>query len=163
MDFVQPPYPPTPQPYTDRDMSKVTYAIVHHSDTALSTTPLDIWNMHIARGFNGIGYHCLIDQAGIAYTGRPLAVVPAAAEGFNTDSVDVCLIGDFQSNDPGYNGPPSIGQIDTLVRWLVEVHRGIPSIIETVGHGDLMADDCPGNIVKAMLPNIRERLHAALR
>ena len=77
-------------------------------------------------------------------------------------SVDVCLIGDFQSDDHGYNGPPSKAQIDSLVEWLVYVHKQIPSITRTCGHGDLMDDACPGDVVKLMLPSIKSRVFAEL-
>src|ERR1700682_2532894 len=102
--ILNPNLPAPTQPFTLRDMSKVTLAIVHHSVTTLRTTMAQIDAMHRARGFIFFGYHFGINLSGKIWEGRPLSSVPAAAEGFNTNSVDICLIGNFQSNDAGYNG-----------------------------------------------------------
>lgn len=163
VEILDPHLPPPTQPFEDRDMSGVVYAIVHHSDTPLDTTVAAIDQGHRARGFIYVGYHFEITTDGKVYAGRPITAVPAAAEGFNTDSVDICLIGDFQSDDPGYNGPPSAQQIYALEQLLVQVHQQVPSITATKGHGELMPDDCPGDKVKLLLPAIKQYVYDQLQ
>ncbi len=48
---------------------------------------------HIARGFETIGYHFLIQPDGTAEVGRPLNMVGAHVEGHNTGSIGICMVG----------------------------------------------------------------------
>lgn len=48
---------------------------------------------HIARKFNGCGYHLLIDKKGLIIPARNLEIVPAAQEGNNTGTIAICLHG----------------------------------------------------------------------
>ena len=163
LKIYQPTYPAPTAAFTSRDMDQVNYAIVHHAVTSLKTSPEEIDQMHRARGFIYIGYHLLVNTYGEVFAGRPLSAVPAAAQGYNADSVDICLIGNFQSDEPGYNGPPTHAQYQALIDALVYVHQQVPSIDKTVGHGDLMADACPGDIVKARLPSLKEQVYDILK
>jgi len=51
----------------------------------------DRW--HKARGFNKIGYHYFIRHDGTVEKGRGLEEVGAHAEGYNKDSIGICLAG----------------------------------------------------------------------
>jgi len=48
---------------------------------------------HLARGFNGIGYHYIIDKEGAVITGRYLEKIPAAQKGHNTGTIAICVHG----------------------------------------------------------------------
>ena len=61
-----------------------------YTGTALVKT-VDSW--HRARGFNGIGYHFVIDKAGRIIQGRERELTPAAQEGNNKGTIAICIHG----------------------------------------------------------------------
>ena len=71
----------------------IEYLIVHCSDTDINFTIEDIHRMHLKFGWDGIGYHKVVDQRGNIYNGRPEFWVGAHVKGFNRKSLGVCLIG----------------------------------------------------------------------
>lgn len=48
---------------------------------------------HRARGFDGIGYHILIEPDGQCHNGRPFNEVGAHVKGHNEGSIGICLVG----------------------------------------------------------------------
>lgn len=76
-------------------MRVIESIIVHHTATPPSTTVDEIRQMHMARGWRDIGYHYLIDHAGVLHDGRPVAQVGAHCRGYNEHSIGVALIGTF--------------------------------------------------------------------
>lgn len=158
---------------TPRSLSQVTDLIVHHTAGALTQTPQEIDAEHRAEGWAMIGYEYVITPDGTIYDGRPLDVVPSAAYGRNTQSVDVVLVGNFQASDPGYTGPPSAAQMQSLKDFALWIHQQIPSICRTIGHGDVARmfypDDegdystaCPGSELESQLPEIRSYVASKL-
>jgi|ERR1022692_61637 hypothetical protein len=160
--FRLPGLPDPTEPYAPRSTNAVTLAIVHHSASPLTTTIQQIDAEHRARGFIYVGYHFTIDTNGNIDLGRPLWAIPAAAYGYNSNSVDICCIGNFQSDDPGYTGPPSDHQVAALTDLLIWCHHQVPTIDRTCGHGDLMADACPGNKLEELLPGIKQKIRTAI-
>ena len=77
------------------DPQKVTYLVVHCSDTADddALTGRDIHQMHLGFGWDGVGYHRIICRDGVIEYGRPDYWVGAHVRGFNDVSLGVCLIG----------------------------------------------------------------------
>ena len=78
-----------------RKIEAVTICIVHCSD---SDNPehdnIDaIKRWHLDRGFDDVGYHYFIKKSGEIQVGRALEIVGAHAEGFNSESVGICLSG----------------------------------------------------------------------
>jgi len=59
----------------------------------------EIRKWHLARGFSDIGYHYVIRRNGVRELGRPTWAVGAQVEGYNYESVGVCLVGGV--NDEG--------------------------------------------------------------
>lgn len=170
--IVQPAYPPWNGTPAYRAPSVVTDAILHHGDDAWDTSPLDIDAQHRSQGWDGIGYHFVIPKDGTIYRGRPLNMVPAAAEGDNYGSVDICLCGDFQPGTPGYDGSPSPEQEQSskdLLVWLHQPEQGL-SLQRIIGHRDVSvmvgcpndATACPGDTAYAKLPEIRAYVHEKL-
>lgn len=157
---------------TERDLSVVTYEVIHHSVTPLTTTVLEIDQMHRARGFAMFGYNFAVDTHGTVFQGRQMDWVPAACEGFNTPIVAVVLIGQFEPAAADYNGPPSKEQLAALVDLSVYIHEQIPSISSTVGHSDIghitpppigpYIDQCPGATVENYLPTLRALVAARM-
>lgn len=75
-------------------MREVKRIILHcsASDIPMQDAALiDRW--HKARGFNKIGYHYFIRHDGTIEKGRGLEEVGAHAEGYNKDSIGICLAG----------------------------------------------------------------------
>ena len=75
--------------------SNIKFLVVHCSDTndEEDLKALDIHNMHLKFGWNGIGYHKIICRSGIVENGRPEYWVGAHVKGKNHISLGVCLIG----------------------------------------------------------------------
>ena len=57
--------------YNILSKDKIKYLIVHCSDTNDDFTIEEIHKMHLDFGWDGIGYHKVIDQKGEVYNGRP--------------------------------------------------------------------------------------------
>ena len=87
-------------------------AVVHHTAGTNSYTPeqaaaivrgIEIYHVK-GNGWNDIGYNFLVDRFGTVYEGRAGGmtrnVIGAHALGFNTGTVGVALIGDYQRTTP---------------------------------------------------------------
>jgi N-acetylmuramoyl-L-alanine amidase len=155
--------PPPAFAMTPRDVSSVTYEIVHHSDGPPDQPIADIDAEHRAEGWAMCGYNFIIAQDGTAWQCRPMNVVPAAAEDLNTPSVDVCLLGDFQPGTDGFQSTVPPAQLQALKDLSVYLHQQYPTIDSTIGHRDVsgivgdpsVATACPGDILYALLPDVK--------
>ena len=81
---------------------EITLIVVHCSDSpnGRPDTAEDIHAWHQERGWDGIGYHEIIEIDGAVKHGRPHYWTGAHVGGHNTDSIGVCLIGtDFFTNN----------------------------------------------------------------
>ena len=69
--------------------------VVHCSDTDNNkiVNAIDIHKMHLKFGWDGIGYHKVINRLGKIENGRPEYWVGAHVKGKNDISLGVCLIG----------------------------------------------------------------------
>ena len=150
--------------------------VVHHAAGANTSsdwaaTVRGIWNYHVnSRGWSDIAYNYLIDPNGIIYEGRGDNVQGAHAAGFNSNSMGVCLLGNYQP-DASQDVDPSLAIQNSLIAilsWkecdisqdplLSSVH--VPtSLVEMniSGHRDVgtTVTTCPGDNVYNLLPNIR--------
>lgn len=81
-------------------MRKITEIIVHCSDTpeGRDDRAADIDRWHKQRGFDGIGYHYVIDLYGTIEAGRDIERVGAHAQGHNANSIGICYIGGADKN-----------------------------------------------------------------
>jgi hypothetical protein len=129
-------------------------------------------------GWNDIGYNFLVDQYGQIFEGRAggmdLAIVGAQAQGFNSVSTGVALIGTFT----GVPAPAAaLDAIARVIGWKLSVHgaptqgtvtvtsaggesnrypAGTPVTFERIsGHRDGNATSCPGELLYAQLPELR--------
>ena len=131
-------------------------------------------------GWNDIGYNFLVDQYGQIFEGRAggidLPIVGAQAEGFNSVSTGVALIGTFTASAPP---PAALDAIARVIGWKLSVHgvpvegtvtvtsaggetnrypAGTPVTFERVsGHRDGNDTACPGDSLYAQLPDLRTR------
>jgi hypothetical protein len=163
--------------------TELRYAVVHHTAGANGYTKAQapailrgIQLYHVqANGWNDIGYNFLVDRFGTVYEGRfggvDANVIGAQAQGFNTGSVGVALLGTHGGT------PASTAAEQALVRllaWRLDVGHadagamltvvsggspkfaaGVPVLLRAVsGHRDVGLTACPGDALYTRLQAI---------
>jgi hypothetical protein len=167
----------------------LAFAVVHHTAGQSPATPQEsaaivraIQAYHVkGNGWNDIGYNFLVDPFGQVFEGRgggvDRAVVGAHAEGFNTGSVGIALLGTYEGGEPSEAAKASVA---ALIAWRFDLAhidplsfvshlsagnsrfaRGVPvSLAAVSGHRDTGFTSCPGNALYARLPEIAQRVAA---
>jgi N-acetylmuramoyl-L-alanine amidase len=172
-----------------RYASSVQFAVVHHTAGSNSYTAAQsaaivrgIEAYHVkGNGWNDIGYNFLVDRYGQVFEGRyggaEKNVIGAHAEGFNTGSVGVALLGTYASA-----APPAAARtaLANLLAWRLDVAHvdpvatltwtsggnarfpmGTPVVLRAVsGHRDTGFTTCPGGTLYAQLAAIAEQASA---
>lgn len=161
----------------------VRFAIVHHTATSNGYTAAQapaivrgIEVYHVSgNGWNDLGYSFLVDRFGRVYEGRRggigRAVIGAHAEGFNTGSTGVALLGNFTRATM----PPAMrSALVSLLAWRLDVAHVDPlsslsatsggnakyragrvvTLHAISGHRDTGPSDCPGDAAYAALPGV---------
>jgi hypothetical protein len=154
------------------------YALVHHTagtnnyspaDSAAIVRGIEIYHVK-GNGWNDIGYNFLVDKYGQIFEGRyggvDRPVVGAHAQGFNTGSVGVAVLGTYNSA-----APPAVAQtaLENLLAWRLDIAHvdplssltvssggnprfpvGTPVFLRAIsGHRDTGFTECPGNALYA--------------
>ena len=163
--------------------ANVSLAIVHHTagsndysraEAAAIVKGIQLFHVQ-GNGWNDIGYNFLVDRFGTVYEGRfggiDRNVVGAHAQGFNTGSVGVALLGSYGSTHPSKAAKDAVAR---LLAWRLDLAHvdptsfltfisggserypsGIPVILNAVsGHRDTGFTECPGNALYARLGSI---------
>ena len=124
-------------------MRRITELIIHCTATFADqlVTVADITRWHKQRGWNTIGYHYLIDQAGNIFTGRPENQSGAHCLNHNAHSIGIAYCGGLDSNgNPSDTRTPA--QKAALIRLLTELkHRYPTATIHS--HRDFAPKVCP--------------------
>jgi hypothetical protein len=135
------------------DHNKTGIAIHHTNRGSL----VNIERNHISRGFDGIGYHFIIDPLGNIFEGRPLEMRGDHVGGANTGLIGIALMGNFEPRFLiGYS--PSDYQIASL-KTLTQTLQNMFSIpdSEVRGHGDFALPEnptvCPGGNLNNIILN----------
>jgi flagellar hook assembly protein FlgD len=163
-----------------RYATAVRFAVVHHTagtnnytrtQSAAIVRGIEIYHVK-GNGWNDIGYNFLVDKYGQVFEGRyggiDKNVIGAHAEGFNTGSFGVAMIGTYSSA-----APPAAAQtaLENLLAWRLDVAHvdplstltvasggnpkfpaGVPVVLRAVsGHRDTGPTTCPGNALYARL------------
>lgn len=124
--------------WAPRDTGAIRRIVVHHTATEPGVNQtvrqhIEAINRgHIGKGWPRIGYHLLIGAKGVFWPVNDPQHITYHASGANSDSLGVCLIGDFST------GAPTPEQREAL-RWLVQ-NLGLPA----VGHREVGSTTCPG-------------------
>ena len=174
-----------PPYYADR----VRFAVVHHTAGTNSYTASQsaaivrgIQRYHVlANGWNDIGYNFLVDKYGQVFEGRgggvDKNVVGAHAEGFNTGSTGVSVLGTYSSTKISSAARSALVK---LLAWRLDVaHVDATSSLKWVsggnpeypagtvvslkaiaGHRDTGPTSCPGAALYGQLPGIRTAVAA---
>lgn len=118
----------------------ITYLVVHTSATPASADigakEIDRW--HRAKGWLGIGYHFVIRRDGTVETGRPVDRVGAHVQGYNKNSIGICMVGGVDENghDMGNYTPE---QFVALFDLLTKLKADYPTA-DIRGHRDFSPD-----------------------
>jgi len=153
--------------------SNVRFSVVHHTAgtnvynaTDSASIVRAIYYFHTnTNKWCDVGYNFLVDRFGTVFEGRfggiTNAVVGAHAEGFNTGSTGVAMMGTFSNV-----AVPSAtyAAVRSLLAWKLALHgvdpnatiiaSGVP-IRTIIGHRDVNATSCPGDMGQPLLPQLR--------
>lgn len=93
---------------------------------------------HLARGFNGVGYHYFISKDGTIHLGRPLNRTPAAQGGHNTGTIAICLHGLKKDKF-------TQAQFDSLKKLALEIDKEYHGNMRLTfhGHREVANRTCP--------------------
>jgi hypothetical protein len=152
-----------------------THILVHHSagntvSDSYGAVVLSYWNFHTkTNGWCDIAYNWLIDPKGVIYEGRGGGNNVRGAHfcAKNTNTMGICMIGDFQNNEPS---AAALSSLQRLVAWKTcdaslnpvgtSPHSAANNAILNVisGHRDGCDTDCPGDNMYKNLVNIRQNV-----
>lgn len=118
---------------------KTNRIVVHHTAGHDNSVP-EIHQMHLNRGWTGIGYSYILRQDGTIERGRPEALRGAHAGDANVDSIGIGLTGNFERT------PPTAAQMTSLVWLIQDIRRRLGQHITVIRHSDVMATKCPGRL-----------------
>jgi flagellar hook assembly protein FlgD len=174
-----------PPYYADR----LRFAVVHHTAGTNSYTASQsaaivrgIQRYHVlANGWNDIGYNFLVDKYGQVFEGRgggiDKNVVGAHAEGFNTGSTGVSLLGTYSTSRISSAARSAlvgllawrldVAHVDPLskLNWVSGGNPQYPagtvvSLRAVSGHRDTGPTSCPGSALYGQLPGIASSVAA---
>ena len=161
----------------------IRLALVHHTAGRNGYTAAEspaivraIQLYHVkGNGWNDIGYNFLVDRFGTVFEGRyggiERNVVGAHAEGFNTGSVGVAVLGEYSSLAASQKARDSLAR---LLAWRLDLAHvdpattlsfvsggnarfaaGLPVFLRAISaHRDIGFTDCPGNALYNLLSSI---------
>jgi N-acetylmuramoyl-L-alanine amidase len=126
----------------------ITHIILHHSASPLSTTAADVAAWHTNRGWDGCGYHLVIESSGEAILGREIGRTGAHVKGHNAHSIGICLVGDNTTASQRWVWQ-QIKALEGLLRFFDLL---FPDAV-VLGHRDVpgTATLCPGLDVRELL------------
>ena len=137
-------------------MRKINEIIVHCTATPegkdFKAADIDKW--HKQKGWDGIGYHHVVDLDGTVEPGRPESKVGAHCYGHNQNSIGVVYIGGVASDGKTPKDTRTPQQKAALVKLLTELKHKYPGA--TIhGHRDFAAKACPSFDATTEYKNIK--------
>jgi N-acetylmuramoyl-L-alanine amidase len=166
-----------------RYASALRFAVVHHSAGSNSYTrqqsaavvrAIQLYHVR-GNGWDDIGYNFLVDKYGQVFEGRfggmERNVIGAHAQGFNTGSVGVALLGNYDSATLTAEARSALVR---LLAWRLDVAHvdplaalsmpsggnprfptGIPVLLRPIsGHRDVGFTSCPGSLLYGQLDQL---------
>lgn len=126
----------------------VKYAVIHHSDTPKCHSKMkciervrSIQEYHMHHNhWSDIGYNFLIGSDGNVYEGRGSDTVGAHTKFYNSQSIGICVIGNYSSSRPNW---PSLIALKRLLSCLKN-NKKLKNDYSLKGHRDLSPTKCPG-------------------
>ncbi|MGW2825697.1 N-acetylmuramoyl-L-alanine amidase [Streptomyces sp. NPDC001443] len=133
--------------------------------------------MHLNQGWKDIGYNFVVDKCGTIFEGRKggidRPVIGAQAEGFNTNTTGIAVIGTYTDVDApaaaktaiarlaawklGQYGVDPLGKVTlTAGKANGKFALGQSADFNRIsGHRDAYATECPGTVLYSRLPTVR--------
>ena len=102
----------------------IEFIVIHCSDTDENKKADDIHKLHLSFGWDGIGYHKVIEKDGNIENGRPEFWKGAHVYNFNHKSLGICLIGRKDFNEKQFKALKKI-----LTSWRIKYPKA-----KIVGH-----------------------------
>jgi N-acetylmuramoyl-L-alanine amidase len=134
---------------------RTDFIIVHCAATGpdqdIGAREIDRW--HRARGFLKIGYQFVIRRNGEVETGRELDEVGAHAEGYNSRSVGICLVGGVEADGKTPQDNFTHAQWSALTALLRDMKQRYPEA-KIIGHREVSRKACPSFDVQAWLKTV---------
>ncbi|KAJ8923562.1 hypothetical protein NQ315_010141 [Exocentrus adspersus] len=93
------------------------------------------------RGWDDIGYNFLIGGDGNVYEGRGWGIQGAHAPKYNSRSMGICLIGNFENSTPPSN---QLDALKNLIQCAADGNK-ITSNYHVIGHRQASSTKCPGD------------------
>ena len=129
------------------NVEDIKLLVVHCSDTEDNDKlrAIDLHKMHLNFGWDGIGYHKIINRCGKIENGRPEYWMGAHVKGKNDISLGVCLIGRYKFTAKQYLSLEKV-----LKKW-----KSLYPKAKIVGHRDTGNTNktCPNFDVKSWAKN----------
>ncbi len=168
------PIDPTPEPTTP------THIVIHHSagfneSDDYAGVVAYYYDLHVnTNGWDDIGYNFLIDPNGVIYEGRGNGLQGAHFSCMNTNTVGVCVIGNFMTVAPQ---PSAIQHLLDFIAWEaclydidVDDYSYLPvadmDLNNVCGHRDgnesespnscASGTECPGDVLYGLIPTFRD-------
>lgn len=129
---------------------KWKYIIIHHSATDEGDS-LSFDKAHLRRGWDGVGYHFVINNGSKGKGDGQIEVSPrwlnqklgshCRASSMNTKAIGICLVGNFNEEKP------TAKQMDSLIYLVNRLRKHYKiSFSRILGHGQVPGakTDCPG-------------------
>ncbi|WP_406359509.1 N-acetylmuramoyl-L-alanine amidase [Streptomyces sp. NBC_00715] len=133
--------------------------------------------LHLNQGWKDIGYNFVVDKCGTIFEGRKggidRPVIGAQAEGFNTNTTGIAVIGTFTTEDAPAAAKTAIARV---AAWKLGQYKvdplgkvtltagvangkfklGQSAVFNRIsGHRDAYATECPGTVLYNALPTLR--------
>ncbi|MFC8430195.1 peptidoglycan recognition family protein [Streptomyces sp. NPDC057253] len=177
----------SPQTYYPAQTLTVHHTVGANGDLDPAATIRAYYYLHaITNDWGDIGYHFLIDEAGLVYEGRYTGTdgIPAHnadgkmvtafhTSGFNSGNLGIAVLGTFESQAPTAAARASLTKLlaalsdyhaldpEAAVTFVNPVN-GVKRNVQTVsGHRDWLATECPGTTFYGDLPALRVDVAAA--
>lgn len=132
---------------------KTEFIVIHHTASGATTTLENIHRGHIARGFNGIGYHIynrLNPDSGLwqCFYGRPLHTIGSHVKGHNSNSIGIAFAGNYEDNIPT---PSMLNHVREVLAYFAKEYPTAKFAYHRIMRGASTA--CPG---KHFIPELRK-------
>jgi len=125
------------------------WIVIHHTATSFGNAAI-VTRWHLARGFDEMGYHFLIDNGNGGPDGRVEvgtrwpkqkwgAHTKTPDNQFNNYGIGICLVGNFDITHPT---PAQLHSLTRLVAYLMLTYHISPDHV--LGHNNCKPTDCPG-------------------
>lgn len=125
-------------------MRAINEIIVHCTATPEGREVMvsDINRWHQERGYDGIGYHFVVDLDGNIHQGRAIERVGAHCKGHNAHSIGVCYVGGLAADGKTPKDTRTIAQSAALEAVLRQLKGQFPTA-KIYGHRDFANKACP--------------------